>query len=103
MSDEQRRKIEERAAWARKMESETRDRLAKIREQRRELKEKVQQETKEHQTLVQDMVDELRQLNPEWEARKLAIQQVRPSFILGVLFQLLFLPQRLAAKQRQGI
>ncbi|KAJ3730048.1 DnaJ domain-containing protein [Lentinula guzmanii] len=78
-SDEVKRKMEDRAEWQRQQQELRKANMAEIREQNRIAMEKARErrlKAVEQAALVQNMVDELSQLTPEWEQRKLHVQQV---------------------------
>ncbi|KAJ3771104.1 DnaJ-domain-containing protein [Lentinula raphanica] len=79
-SDEVKRKMEDRAEWQRKQQELFKASMAEIREQNRIAMEQARErrlKAAEQAALVQNMVDELMHLTPEWEQRKLHVQQRR--------------------------
>ncbi|KAJ4473603.1 DnaJ-domain-containing protein [Lentinula aciculospora] len=81
-SDEAKRRMEDRAEWQRQQQEQRKASMAEIREQNRIAMEKARErrfKAAEQAALVKNMVDELLQLTPEWEQRKLNVQQRRAS------------------------
>lgn len=71
--------MEDRAEWQRQQQERRKASMAEIREQNRIAMQKAQErrfKAAEQATLVKNMVDELLQLTPEWEQRRLHVQQV---------------------------
>ncbi|KAF8825827.1 hypothetical protein HHX47_DHR6000763 [Lentinula edodes] len=77
-SDEAKRRMEDRAEWQRQQQERRKASMAEIREQNRIAMQKARErrfKAAEQATLVKNMVDELLQLTPEWEQRRLHVQQ----------------------------
>lgn len=80
--------MEDRAQWQRQQQELHKAKMAEIREQNRIAMEKARErklKAAEQAKMVKDMVDELLDLTPEWEQRKLKVQQVSRMWILEFL------------------
>ncbi|KAF9069749.1 DnaJ domain-containing protein [Rhodocollybia butyracea] len=85
-SDEVKRRIEERAEWQRQQQELYKVEMAEMRERNRIAREKAReraQKAAEQAKMMQSMVDELFKLTPEWEQRKLSVQQRRDGRLNG--------------------
>ncbi|KAJ3809987.1 hypothetical protein EV368DRAFT_65171 [Lentinula lateritia] len=77
-SDEAKRRMEDRAEWQRQQQERRKASMAEIREKNRIATQNARErrfKAAEQATLVKNMVDELLQLTPEWEQRRLHVQQ----------------------------
>jgi hypothetical protein len=91
LSAEQARRMKDREEWARQQEVQHQERMKAIREQNRVVREEMRakaQEAVDYASMVQEMLQELCDQNPEWEERKEQVQRV--SLILTVV---IYLPQ----------
>ncbi|KAF5390417.1 hypothetical protein D9757_005256 [Collybiopsis confluens] len=86
LSEETKRRMEDRAEWQRQQRLLHQTRMAEMRERERMRKEsgreEVMQEEKKAEDqakLVQEMVDELFSLTPDWERRRMEVMQRRAS------------------------
>ncbi|KAJ7355598.1 DnaJ-domain-containing protein [Mycena albidolilacea] len=73
LSEEQRRRMEDRQQWAHKQREEFEERMRNLRERTaadREERRRRDQETAEHRMMVERMLAELYRKNPEWAERK---------------------------------
>jgi thiamine kinase-like enzyme len=83
LSEEQQKREKDRKEWARKLDEKHRERMRALKEQSRMAaaqqlidKPKATIATIDHQAMVEDMLKELYQRNPEWEARMKKAQRV---------------------------
>jgi hypothetical protein len=77
LSEKGAQRMKDREEWIRKVFEEHEARKAAIREQRRLEQEEKERQQKEHSDLVEKFLSELRLRNPDLEARRLAMIQVR--------------------------
>lgn len=87
-SDAQLQRTKEREEWAKQAEVRHQTRLKLIQEQNRRTREAIRAKSKElleSSAMVERMLQELYELNPEWEARKKQVQRVRrrPAFLVA--------------------
>jgi len=85
-SEEVKRRIEDRAEWQRQQKELHKAKMAEIREQNRIAIEQARErklKAAEQAKMVQNMVDEMFNLTPEWERRRLEVQQRRDSRLNG--------------------
>lgn len=79
MSAEQAARMKDREEWARQQEEEYQARMAEIKEHNRILREQMtfrMRESKENAAKIERMIIELCDLDPVWESRRRAVQEV---------------------------
>lgn len=83
-SEEQAKRMRDREEWDRKAEEEYQARMKVLRQQKEAVKEEVRKRERdavEYAAMVNKMLQELYEQNPEWEARKREVRRVSTSCV----------------------
>jgi hypothetical protein len=81
LKERQMKMQKDREEWSRQVDRQRQDRLETIREQSRLTRERLLQKDRdaaEHQSMVEEMLQEFHRLNPEWETRRQNVLRVSP-------------------------